>query len=204
MTKQDVIGMTIEQLINTFDIKVKLGAKRGSAFVYCGRIGNLDVDGLDTAIVEGYKLQIQKLKSSIKTNMERPKGYKDYKAEQERTLGRKLSALEKELEQKGETAKEEIRKEIEELKEEYTPTRIGYRKWHNAITKRIETSKRTKEKIEKRLENFTSIANREIVDIYKSIDEEDTFIVIYDGTETGNAWTTEEFESGEIDYGYED
>lgn len=202
--KTEIIGMTIEELIDTLDIKVKLGAKRGSAYIFCGQIGDMDIDGLDTDIIEGYKLNLMKTKGTIKANESKPKAYKDYKAEQSRMLGRKLASLERELEEKGEKQRAKIEAEIEELKEEYKPTRKGYNEWLKAILKRITTAKKTKEKIEKRIREYTSIRDRKVIDIYKSIDEEDTYIVIYDGNEVGTAWTTEEFESGDVDYGYED
>lgn len=205
-TKQEIIGMTIEELINTYDVKVKLGAKKGSSFIFCGRIGNMDIDGLDTAICEGYKLNIKRLQGTIKANREKPKTYNDYVEEALRTLRRKVNALEKERGSENTPKKRlyEISKELEEVKEEYRPTKEKYAKWYKNILKRIKTAEETLKKVTKRLNTYTSIRERKIVDLYKSIDEEDTWIVIYDGTEVGSAWTTEEFESGVIDYGIED
>lgn len=177
MTTQDILNMTISDLIEQTNLKVKLGAKQGSAFIFCGNIGNIDCDSLDEDICNQYRRNIKSATGSIQALKKKPKGYQDYEREM-------IAKQEKD-------------------KIEYEISKDGYRRWFNELSRRMQTLRETKSKNERRLKGFTTIRGRQIVEIYKSVDEEDTYIILYDGIENGNAWTTAEFESGVINFGNE-
>lgn len=64
------------------------------------------------------------------------------------------------------------------------------------IKNEIEVARRTKRDFTERINSYTSIGNRNIIETYDSIDEDNVKIVIYEGRERGVAWTTEEYVNG--------
>ena len=70
----------------------------------------------------------------------------------------------------------------------------GYHIFLDEHYKEVKTAYNTLITCADRVANYTDLAGREIVDSYKSIDEKDTTIVIYAGTEVGEAWTTQQYE----------
>lgn len=71
-----------------------------------------------------------------------------------------------------------------------------YESYLSDRTRRIESAKRTLKDYTQRLKTWRSVGDREIIDVYDSILEPNTKVVIYDGRERGTAWTTEEYERG--------
>ena len=174
ITKQDLIGQTIDDLAGRYRIDVKLGAKDGSGFVFCGDLSDIDTAELDYMIVTSYRKAIKEHTAFIERERGRDSTYESF-IRGARIKARKLG-----------------------IDEDTSPE--AYKKWllqrDRAIKKRIEARTRVKKKLTK----FTSISTRKIVDVYKSISEIDTIILLYEGTETGRWWTTEEFQTGIIDY----
>ena len=164
MRKKDVIGKTIEEVINEHDIKVKLGADRGNSYIYCGELKDMNVDFLDKLIVKMYKARIHNASANISrlTNMD--KSYEAF------------------FEKHGTS---------ENVPESAVQAR--YMLWLNGIEKTINTSKATRAITKEKLENFTTIKDRIITDVYKSIDEDNTLCLLYNGNESGSVWTTEEY-----------
>lgn len=191
MTKQELKGKTVSDLVENYDLKVKLGASSGSGFVFCGRLKDIDVKAIDDDICNTYKTTISNAKRTINTLTQKPKKYSDYEKELETRYRRERGKLIKSGEEFNEYA----------LKIEYTPTEDGYTKWLSDIEHRLDTAKTTKRRTSMRLAKFTTIGGRIIEDAYMSIDEFNTVIVIYKGSACGRAWTTKEYETGVIDYG---
>lgn len=66
----------------------------------------------------------------------------------------------------------------------------------------LATSLTAMEPLEKRYENYQHLRDRSVVDEYKRI-EEDGIVVLFDGEERGAYWYKDEYDSGEIEKGYE-
>lgn len=84
MTHSEIIGMTVKDLIEKTNLKVKLGAKNGSAFIFCGNIKSINCDTLDTEICDMYQRNINKAIASIESLKNKPKNYSAYKDEMQR------------------------------------------------------------------------------------------------------------------------
>ncbi len=195
-TKQQIIGMTISEIIEQTNLKVKLGAINGSGFVYCGYISEIDIDSLDKSILDAYKSTYEKSLITIANLTQKPKGYHDFISEITRRKKSKVAKVIKE--NKGKPLTEEQQLEIEK---EFDMSQQAYKRWLNALHRKLQTATDTKKSMKRRIDNFTTIRSRKVVDAYNSITEEATSIVLYDGNERGFAWTTEEYEQGFADYG---
>lgn len=69
---------------------------------------------------------------------------------------------------------------------------MPYDKWLASLDReKAVKTKRMAEELTK-MANYTKVADREVIDIYPSITE-DADIVLVEGDEIGNAWTTEEY-----------
>lgn len=194
-TTTEIKEMTVLELIDKTKFRVKLGAKNGSGFVYCGRIDKLDIETLDKLIQISYRDTIARAEATINTLTKKPKSYKAFSEEM---MKKKNARVAKYIKQNGDKPLTEDQKV--ELEEEFTISRLYYNRWLGNINRKLETAKTTKKLTTRRLNNYTTIKNRSIVDCYPSVLEEGVTIVIYDGDERGPAWTTEEYESGYIDY----
>lgn len=180
VSKKEILSMTISELIERTDINVKLGAKDGSAFVFCGNIGDIDCDQLDERITTSYEKIIRSATTRIKGLKEKPKTFDEYKREQLR------------------------KKVIDEKDIDKFINQNGYKRWLADIKIRIQKLQESKRRNRRKLDAFTTIRGRKIVDIYESCTEDGVYIVLYDGIETGSVWTTEEYVSGEVDFGSEE
>jgi hypothetical protein len=176
-----MIGKTVSELIGQ-DVKVKLGAQNGSAFVFCGNLKDVDICDVDEAIRNNYLITLKTAKDTIRCLKDKDLSYVSY---------------EREMLKKIDNAKVRVQDEARllELIEQYTPTNLGYHHWVADINKRLEYAKTTRRRVNKKLNDYTSIAERKIVDEYRSIDEANTLILLYEGTENGKAWTTHEYET---------
>lgn len=56
------------------------------------------------------------------------------------------------------------------------------------LERRVKSDKERYEMYQKRVSDFTPILEREIVDIYPSIEYSDVTIIMYDGMEPGSSW----------------
>ena len=175
-------GKTVGELIGS-DINCKLGAIGGSAFVYCGNLKDVDICDVDEAIRNRYQISLDHAKRDIKQLAAKDKTYGAYKKDMQRRFAKASKGV------KDENA-------LAELKEKYKPTKLGWHQWTADITRRLEYARTVRRKVNKRLNEYTSIAERTIVDAYKSIDEKNTVILLYNGKENGIAWTTGEYLNG--------
>ena len=176
-----MLNMKISELVGR-DVKVKLGAKDGSAFVYCGNLKDVDICDIDEAIRNAYQQSLQNAKDTIRLLKNKDLSYEAY----EREMAKKYDHVKKRVD----------KSRWAEFEEKYRPTNLGFHHWTADINKRLEWAKTTRRRINAKLNNYTSIAERIIVDVYQSIDEADTLILLFDGTENGKAWTTNEYLNG--------
>lgn len=198
-TKQEILKMTVSDLIDKTSLKVKLGSEGGSGFVYCGYIDEIDVDGLDKAICDSFEATIDKCEITIKNLTNKPKTYRAFVDEMTKKKQYRASKYIKENKEKPLT-----KDQIEELETEFDTSRKSYMIWVNNLKRRLETARTTKHTTKYKLAHFTTIRSRSIVECYPSFTEEDTTILLFKGSENGKYWTTDEYESGFIDYGEED
>lgn len=172
---------TVGDLIGR-DIKVKLGAVNGSGFVFCGNLKDVDICDVDEAIRNQYQITLKIAKDTIRLLKDKDLSYEAY----EREMLKKIDNAKKRMLDE---------KMLAETIEEYTPSKLGHHRWTADIRKRLEYAKTSRRNVNAKLNNYTSIADRQIVDEYRSIDEANTLIMLYEGTETGRAWTTNEYET---------
>lgn len=201
--KDEILNMTVAQLITETNFKIKLGGDKGSSFIYCGMAKDIDPDSLDKTILDGYAHTIKIQKRQVKTISETPKGYNDYEkivqAKRQKAINKKLKWLTIEMERTGQDGNINMEKLSHEAEEEFPISRDLYKKWRDKLERDLDRAKTTLKRTQKRVDTFTSIRSRKIKDIYPSIDEINTYIVLYDGREVGRYWTTKEYETGVIE-----
>lgn len=151
------------------DIHIKLGANKGSGFVFCGSAKDIDFDKIDADICDAYRQTIKNAEVTIKSIEERGKTYDDYKNYVKRrnssvTKGKKTRATEQ-----------------------------GYQRWLSGMESRVKSAGKTKEKTKRKLESFTTLRDRKLVEFFASITEDNTFVFVYEGEEAGDIWTTAEY-----------
>lgn len=190
LTKKDIIGKTIQEVISEYNLKIKLGAKSGSCFIYCGYTDEVDGDILDTAILDMYKRSLTYAEKTIRVLSAKPKTYKAFVDEVKESKEKALRSKKK----KGPLTSEE-RSEIEK---QFDVSRDAFDKYLRATQNSLNKAKDKKRELNRKISSYTTIKNNKIVDCYKSIDEPNTIILIYEGKDRGFAWTTEEFRKGEI------
>lgn len=162
----EIIGKTVGAVADEQDLKIKLGAENGSAFIYCGDIKGIEFAKIDKAICQSYKSRIEMAKKKIALVEKAPKDMATFLAKTYPPVGN-----------------EEDGKKIKER----------YEKWLGKFDHDIKLANKTITKTTDRLAGYTSIAERKITEVYPSIDEEDTFCILYEGSENGDYWITEEY-----------
>lgn len=175
--------MTVNSLIGR-NIKCKLGASDGSGFVFCGNMKTLDIDDVDEYIRNSYLRSLEIAKETIQQLSKKNTSYKAYSEEIEQKKARALKLADGDP------------KRIAKIEEDFNPSTLEHHKWKAEILKKLEYSKGVRKRVNKRLNEYTSIATRKVVETYKSIDEPNTIIILYDGNERGRAWTTKEYIEG--------
>lgn len=169
---KELIGQTITEAVKRIDDKntiVKVGAKRGTSFIFCGPINelnsslsNLELDYFTKSVkdIAKQKIKIDNMISSFPT----PESYS-------RNVYEKSSGVD-------------------------IGTFEG---WEEAVKKHFKLLQRNKQRLigmEARHDNRIPLKNRTIVDIYPSIAEPNTWIFIIEGFEKGNYWDRHEYVNG--------
>lgn len=164
---------TLEELMEGYDGPVKIGAKGGSGFIYCGLLKDLNAeevnDELIGAAADGIKYQDERL-DIIRRN------------------GANLSAF---FDKMISDAKRENRKEL-------PPFHIGdYITYLEKRVERMAYHYAQAEELRDYIRKLKPFMKREVLDMYESIDvdDPDTMIVIVEGVERAEAWTTGEYKS---------
>ena len=175
-SKSDILNMTVAEFVAKTNFKVKLGAKDGSAFVFCGSIADMDIEQLDTAIVKGYKGSLRSAQYRIRMVKEQDTTYETFQDLHERQCS--ATGI-------------------------YDDPREAYLKMIRENHRQLKVQLATERRIDAKLRSYTSIGDRKVVDMYSSQTEDEVFIVLYEGRENGSWWTVAEFESGVRHYGKE-
>lgn len=209
MNRSDILEMTVGELVEKTSLKIKLGADKGSSFVFCGSVAKFNIEQIDAGIIDSYENPLQIAQRRYQGFKAKPRSKKSFEEEVENNRKKfvkksikkiiPVAAEGKELEKHKKLLEEEKAELYKEAEKAFPTTPKDFELWKRDLkaktTKALDDCKRLQRKIDK----FTTIGGRQIVDIYPSIDEEDTFIVIFDGREVGKYWTTHEYETGIIE-----
>ena len=181
----------LSDVLQKSPIKVKVGTKDGDGFMFCGRFTQEAIDDLDDEIIIKKAKQIAQCESNIGV-LERQLTWDGYVYVMNRRFANAIKKAKREAENRGKAltdAEENL------LKKEYEPTEAKFAENCVNTENKIERILKKERKIAKSLKNYVSISERKIVESYASIDEPNTTIVLLEGREAGNAWTTEEYEN---------
>lgn len=164
---------TLAELLEGYDGPVKIGAKDGSGFIYCGLLKDLNADDVNDELIgaaaDGIKYQDERL-DIIRRN------------------GANLSAF---FDKMISDAKRENKKEL-------PPFHIGdYITYLEKRVERMAYHYAQAEELRDYIRKLKPFLKREVLDMYESIDPDDpdTMIVIVEGVERAEAWTTGEYKS---------
>lgn len=154
---------------------IKIGS--GSAFFYCGKIS-----------APGIGLVSAKAKRNAETELgNRTRFMIDYPNRRKELIRAKMT--------------ENINRWLENY-EGLAPDPGVLRMWWDDAEAHFQKLKRQYgyqiENLRERLKTWKDFAEREVLEIYPSISEPGTIIIIIEGEEVGRAWTTEEFKGGKI------
>lgn len=164
---------TLAELLEGYDGPAKIGANDGSGFIFCGPLKDLDPEDVNNELIgaaaDGIKYQDERL-DIIRRN------------------GANLSAF---FDKMISDAKRENKKEL-------PPFHIG--DYIAYLEKRVEKMAyhyAQAEELRDYIRKLKPFMKREVLDMYESIDPEDpdTMIVIVEGVERAEAWTTGEYKS---------
>lgn len=182
--------MTVQELTMHGSLDVKLGAKQGSAFVYCGDLQDINFPDLDKQITDHYKQSIENADKRIRILKNKPKDYASFETFCARQIIKETTQYKNKMELEGKKPSEA---EIEKIKERYRPTPKKHREHLERIETELKSVRSNKRANERKLKDFTTIAGREIVETYPSITEKKVTIVLYEGIENGFAWDSKEY-----------
>lgn len=164
---------TLDDLLEGYDGPVKIGAKDGSGFIYCGLLKDLNAEDVNNELIgaaaDGIKYQDERL-DIIRRN------------------GANLSAY---FDKMISDAKRENKKEL-------PPFHIGdYITYLEKRVERMAYHYAQAEELRDYIRKLKPFLKREVVEMYESIDPDDpdTMIVIVEGVERGESWTTGEYKS---------
>lgn len=162
------IGMNFADFVESGDERnVKIGAKDGSAFFYCGSLTKLkySLDIIDDNLQNWYLQRVEETKAKLQRALNRewsPAVYASCRYRRSGTVG----------------------------------TYEEYLKAVQAYFAELEKIRREHQTAKEKCENREPLYLREVYEFYESIDEPGTLIVIITGDETGKYWTTHEYKKG--------
>lgn len=161
---------TLKEVIEQTDgnYNVKVGTKDGAGFVYCGSIMELR---------EGMGALENRIAAKYRTRVKNAKAHLNQTFVDTPTLGKYCKKQYKETGEFG--------------------TLEGYYASLPEYFEKLEKAKASLERAETALEKHIPFGDREIAEVYKSIDEPNTAIILVQGSETGDAWTTDEYKEKE-------
>lgn len=174
------VGMTLEEVVDLLGgTNIKLGTAGGSGFIYCGKASDLEVlyEAKDEVLID----RLDKAHKNAQANLSKMINEGD---------GNVSAYLKKMRSVRGE--------------EDMTPTLEDYLRYVNDCFDKVKKrSKRITERRESRAA-FKPLRERIVKRAYPSIapwEEKGTMILLVAGTETGDPWDLEEYETGHIDKG---
>ena len=169
MNKAEVIGMRLEDVVNAAKCNVKLGAEDGTSFIFCGdpRTQALNLDKLSEGSLEDLKNELRRAEETLEL--------------------RKSCAP---------TPEEYITHEFEKSEGEFCGNWDGYVKYMKRYFVYLNNLVRKINKINIAIDEFVDLKDRPVTDIYKSLSEENTIIILFKGREKGMYWDIEEYLEG--------
>ena len=173
---QELIGKKLKVVLKQLKedgINVKVGAKNGTSFIFCGTASEF-IAKSSTLELEYYNKAVNAVVNARKYLNRGIEAYlspKDY---------------------------------IKTMYEESGGTDVGtYEHYIETLQRYFKKANNRKQRlteVEDILENRTALLTRKVVDVYPSITEENTLILIIEGNEIGTFWDSEECKNGaEID-----
>lgn len=146
------------------DYNVKIGTKGGSGFLWCGHIALLQDDMSELET---------RVRDMYKGRIKKAKGHLNTLLRDGYSVGRYASTNYKKTGEFG--------------------TAEGYLESIKTYFADLEKAEQKLKRAEKNLAELVPMADRELIEAYRSTHEADTAIVIVSGNETGPAWDLEEF-----------
>lgn len=165
-------GMILEEGFDIFsksNLDIKVGAKNGSNFIFCGPAKELE--GVIDTLEEKYLKQLDDYISSAKKN-----------------LNFNLNTFP--------TLESYSRSEFENSNGEDAGSFDGYIAAVNKHFEKINSCRKRLAMLNKRLEKRTNLRERKVLDVYNSIVDQSTQIIIIEGHERGYAWDAKEYREG--------
>lgn len=162
------IGMNFADFVeNGEEMNVKIGAKDGSAFFYCGTLTRLkySFDIIDDNLQNWYMQRVEDTKAKLQRALNRewsPSVYASCRYRRSGTVG----------------------------------TYEEYMKAVQAYFAELEKIRREHISAKEKCQNREPLYLRTIYEFYPSIDEPNTTIIIITGDEPGKYWTTNEYKKG--------
>lgn len=164
---------TLADLLKGYDGPVKIGAKDGSGFMYCGTMADLNPEDVNNELIGIAAESIQ---------------YQDERLSIVRRNGASLPAFFDKMIADARNANKATLPEF----------RIGdYLNYLEDRAKQLAFHYARGVELREYVKGLRPFMNRKVVDMYESIDkdEPDTMIVIVEGTENSAAWMTNEYKS---------
>jgi len=158
--------MKLKELMPQIDKGVRIGTDRGqSGFVYCGHSKNCDLVTLDRTVFAKKCTYIISRKDDIRALQEKLKHpHKRYSEYYKRSKGK-----------------------FKEGKP------MQFEEWKAFISSELVRAEANMNSAIDSLMQYQSFRDREVVDVYASISQPDTDIIIVDGDEAGDYWDEEEY-----------
>jgi hypothetical protein len=183
--------MTIkEYLDNTKANYIKVGAKDGGGFIYCGKVSDAK-----SFLKEFDEPQLEKYEASLRAAKHDYEHLKSggFASTKERLI-EQYKQYRREKKKGGDDFKKD--KKLEPFK-----SLTAYKKYLEQLEQDLTIkAERRVERATKRIQNYTELLSRDVLKVYPSIlENEDGFIdeiIIYKGDEAGNAWDLTEFRRG--------
>lgn len=148
---------------------IKLGMKDGTGFIFCGT-------------TEQLKYKLDELNEEVRKRLE----------EKVKNAEKRLNGMFVKPWHVSRYAKETYNSTGE------FGTVEGYNEWLNGYFDELRKAEQRIDKARQKLADFIPLADRVIMEHYKSIDEPNTFIILISGRENGDYWTTNEYQNGEV------
>ena len=156
--------MTLEEFKRKFDGNIKLGAKKGAAFFWCGKLDALDLDELENTLTKRATENLKNADRALYAQESIPLDIVTYKAAIAHGPRKNKN--------------------------------ISFSQWVDLMQEELARRVRYSEKLQKRMETYPRLRDRQVVDVYQSFLNADTHIVLIEGEESGRVWDTDEFVNG--------
>lgn len=183
-----IIGLSVGQVVTQADFNVKLGSNMGGAFVFCGNVKDIDISQIDNDVIDAFRRSKKAAQGEYQRLKAMPKDFDSFSADM---IRKRKKAANKYV---GIDAEAQAY-----VEEKYPITPQEHIKWRRELLEKKKKALSRSESMSRQIAQYTSIENRKIINAYKSIDEDNTMILIFEGRETGAYWTMEEYRTGLVE-----